>query len=532
MITYRFSSLVTFSFCFVCLLHQAASAQNKSKDIPVRVELEKSAGKSPVTANRQSVIHTHGTDWVMRGRDHTRNPVSPDKNAPTDWKIGSTFNKQRPKNVLWSVKLGTVSCGDPVIANGLVWVGTNNDHPRDPKNSGNASVLMCFRERDGKFLYQYVSPRLVERSRLDWSSTSLASSPLVEGDRLWFCNNRCETICLDIGPLHRATGQPRVLWKVDMRRELGVVPCGVMIGSNANHCSIAAYKDLIYVNTTNSSHAGKVPAPDAPSLVCFQKKTGKVVWKDNSPGENILDVQFGSPLVIASKGRGQVIMGQGDGWLRSFDSRTGKLLWKFDINFKSPKRKFTYNGKHNYFVATPVFYKNRVYIASGRHRDHSKEHGRLCCIDVTKRGDISSELDDGSGRGKTNPNSGLVWDFVKRGDKPEDRMHGSLSSVAVHDSLVFAPDATGLIHCLDAETGKKYWTADSFSGIYASPLIADKKVYVANEDGIVFIYELAKQRKLLAERDFNNSIESSPVFANNVLYVMSRRVLHAIKSQK
>lgn len=532
MTTIRFSSLVTVSFCFVCLLYQAALAQNKSKDRPECVASKKSAGISADAISKQTLIPTHGTDWVMRRRDHTRNSVSPDKNAPTDWEVGTTSNKQKPKNIRWLVQLGTVSCGDPVIANGLVWVGTNNERPRDPKISGDASVLMCFRERDGKFLYQYVSPRLAEGRRLDWPITSLASSPLVEGDRLWFCNNRCETICLDIGPLQRGTGQPQVLWKVDMRRELGVVPCGVMIGSNASHCSIAGYKDLIYVNTTNSRYQRKVPAPDAPSLVCFEKKTGKVVWKDNSPGGDILDVQFGSPLVITSNGRGQVIMGQGDGWLRSFDCRSGKLLWKFDINFKSPKRNFTYYGKHNYFVATPVFYKNRVYIASGRHRDHSKEHGRLCCIDVTKRGDISSELDDGSGRGKTNPNSGLVWEFVKRGDKQEDRMHASLSSVAVYDSLVIAPDASGLIHCLDAETGKKYWTADSFGGIYTSPLIADAKVYVANEDGSVFIFELAKQRKLLAERLFDSSIESSPVYANGVLYVMSRRVLHAIKHQR
>jgi outer membrane protein assembly factor BamB len=468
-------------------------------------------------------VSVDGADWTMRGRDHTRNPVSPEKNAPTYWQVGNTRNKQKPRNIRWSARLGTVSWGDPVIANGLVWVGTNNGHPRDPKISGDAAVLMCFRERDGKFLYQYVSPRLAEGRRLDWPFASLASSPLVESDRLWFCNNRCETICLDIGPLRRGSGQPRVLWKVDMRRELGVVPLGVMIGSNAIHCSIAAYKDLIYVNTTNASYLRRVPAPDAPSLVCFQKNTGKVVWKDNSPGESILDVQHGSPLVIEVNRRGQVMMGQGDGWLRSFDCRTGKLLWKFDINFKSPQRRFTYGGKRNYFVATPVFYKNRVYIASGRHRGNFQEYGRLCCIDATKWGDISSELDDGTGRGKPNPNSGLVWEFVKRGDNNEDKMHGSLSSVAVHNSLVIAPDSAGLVHCLDAETGKKYWTHDSYGGIGGSPLIADDKVYVANEDGDVNIFKMAKQKKLLARREFYNAIDSSPVYANGVLYAIQHQ---------
>jgi outer membrane protein assembly factor BamB len=466
----------------------------------------------------------------MRGRDHTRNAVSPEKAAPIDWQIGSGDQKHR--NIRWSARLGSYSCGDPVIANGLVWIGTNNGRPRDPKMKADASVLMCFRERDGKFLYQYVSPRLAEGRRLDWPITSLASSPLLDGDRLWFCNNRCETICLDIGPLRKGTGQPRVVWKVDMRSELGVVPRGVMIGSNASHCSIASYHDLIYVNTTNSQYNGKVPAAEAPSLVCFQKNTGKVVWKDNSPGKNILDVQLGSPLVIDINGRGQVIMGQGDGWVRSFDCQTGKLIWKFDINFKNPNRRLTYRGTRNYIIATPVFYKNRIYIAGGRHAEFGDGPGRLCCLDPTKRGDISSALDDGTGSGKRNPNSGLVWEFVRRSDKFEDQMHRTMSSVAIHNSLVIAPDISGLVHCLDAETGKKYWTHDTLASIWASPLIADGKVYVANEDGNVNVFELAKQKKLLAEHQFNQSIGSSPVYANGVLYVMTHSELYVIIHQR
>lgn len=253
------------------------------------------------------------------------------------------------------------------------------------------------------------SAALLRRSRSSTGNFAATSSQFV-GTR------NCETICLDIGPLREGEGKPRVLWKVDMRREFGVVPTGVMIGSNASHCSIAAYKHLIFVNTTNSRYSANVPAPDAPSLVCFEKNTGKVVWKDNSPGKNILDVQHGSPLVIELNGHGQVIMGQGDGWLRSFDCQTGESIWQFDFNFKSPQRGHPiYLGKRNYFMATPVFHKNRVYVASGRHREHNQDNGRLCCIDATKRGDISSELDDGTGQGKPNPNSGLVWEFVNRG---------------------------------------------------------------------------------------------------------------------
>lgn len=459
----------------------------------------------------------HSEDWPMRGRDWTRNAVSPEKHAPIDWDVGLSGMESR--NILWSARLGSLSCGDPVVADGLVWVGTNS---RD----GDASVLMCFRERDGDFLYEYVSPRLDDPIRYDWSSTSLASSPLIEGDRLWFCTNRCEVVCLNIGPLHEGTGEPEVAWKVDMRARLGVVPSGVMIGCNASHCSIAAQGDLIYVNTTNARYGKSVPAPDAPSLVCFNQHTGEVVWTDNSPGNDILDVQFGSPLVAEIDGRAQVIMGQGDGWLRSFDCRTGELIWKFDINDKDPRQEWPYN----YFVATPVFHNNRIYIARGRHFEICGGAGRLCCIDATKQGDVSSEIDDGAGMRRPNPNSGLVWEFTSRGDRFEDAMHGTLSSVVIDDSLVIAPDTTGLVHCLNAETGEQLWTHDTLAAITASPLIVDGKMYIGSDEGTLHILEVSPTKSVVAAVDMGVPIDASPVFANGVLYVMTRNMLYAIRA--
>ena len=74
--------------------------------------------------------------------------------------------------------------GDAVVANGLVWIGANNTAPRDPELKREAAVLMCFRESDGQFLYQYVVPAkpgpLLPVSRLGFNG-----SPLIEGQRLW-----------------------------------------------------------------------------------------------------------------------------------------------------------------------------------------------------------------------------------------------------------------------------------------------------------------------------------------------------------
>lgn len=465
-------------------------------------------------------------DWPMRGRDRNRNPVVADQTGPVDWELPD--GKKGGKNLLWSAELGTVSHGDPVVSDGLVWVGTNNAHPRDPLQKQDAGVLMCFDEEDGEFLYQYVSPRLPGGREIDWPMSSQTGSPLIENGMLWFCNNRHEVICLDITPLIARTGVPLLVWKVDLMAQFGVVPRAVMISSNATHCSIASYQNLIYVNTSNAAGYHKIPAPDAPSLICFQKYDGKVRWQDNSPGRGLLDVQHGSPLVARIQGRAQVIMGQGDGWLRGFDALTGEVLWKFDINFKSNRKSQPFlSSSRADTIIMPVFYENRVYFATGRHYEIGLEPGRLCCVDPSKKGDLSSELDDGSEKSIPNPNSGLIWQYQGMGDQNANKMHSTIASVAIHQGLVFIPDLEGTLHCVDAATGQGIWTHDLNANFVSAPIIIGNKVYVAAEPSI-WIFELARQKQLVMEIDAPDSVETSPAFANDVLFLMTRSKLFAI----
>lgn len=195
-----------------------------------------------------------GDDWPMLGRDNTRNPLSPEKNPPLWW--AASDRPEARKNIKWIAALGTWTKGDPVVAGGLVWIGTNNGAPRDPKVKTPAPVLMCFRERDGQFLYQYVTQRPKIDDYWEPQHSGHTSSPLAEGDRLWFTTMAAETICLDIGPLRRGSGPPRELWKVDMRKDLGVIPAGMTMGF-ARTCSIGApYKDKIYVKVCHETLGG------------------------------------------------------------------------------------------------------------------------------------------------------------------------------------------------------------------------------------------------------------------------------------
>ncbi len=512
------------------------------------------------------IASAQGQDWPMFGRDATRNAVSPEVDPPTRWDVGDFERKTRAwrretsRNIKWQAELGTITFGDPVVANGFVWVGTNNwqssgDNPPD------ASVLACFRESDGKPLYRYVSPRLPHGLSYDWPSAAMACSPLIQGDRLWFTTNRAEVVCLDVGPLQRGDGQPREAWKVDMMQQFGVKPVGSRM-MLCHFCSIASYKDLIYVITGNGVDGtlANVPAPDAPSVICFQKATGKVVWNDNSPGANIAVGQWSSPLVIESPCRDQVVVPQGDGWLRSFEPTTGQLIWKFDINFKTSRLDLGGRGNRNDINATPVYYKGKVYVASGQYAENGEGVGRLVCIDPTKIGDISSELaidKDGQPlaedriqtvdstkeqRAISNPNSGLIWEYINSDRNSdgkiefEEQLHRSNNNVAIKDDLLILGDMSGLVQCLDAQAGKVHWTYDTLAAMYSSPLIVGDKVFIADEDGDVTVFRLSADPTIampggmpLAEINMGNSVYCSPIYSHGTLFVASKDHLFAIR---
>ncbi|MCU1274746.1 MAG: hypothetical protein JWO48_2177 [Bryobacterales bacterium] len=263
-----------------------------------------------------------GGDWPMWGGTPDRNMVSNMKGIPTTWDV------KTKKNVKWVAELGSQSYGNPVVAAGMVFVGTNNEGMKDPAVKGDKGILMAFRESDGQFQWQDANDKLPSGRVNDWPFQGVCSSPLVEGDRLYYVTNRCEVRCLDIhgdGNKHA-----KLIWKFDMMEEVGSQP------HNMSNASPVSYGDLIYVSTSNGQDESHVhiPSPRAPALIAVNKKTGKLVWEDNSVGDRILHGQWSSAAVGKIGDVVQVVIGQGDGWVRSYDALAGKKLWEFDLNPK------------------------------------------------------------------------------------------------------------------------------------------------------------------------------------------------------
>jgi outer membrane protein assembly factor BamB len=232
------------------------------------------------------------------------------------------------------------------------------------------------------------------------------------------------------------------------------------------------------------------------------KDTGKVVWEDASPGDRILHGQWSTPTVARVGDGDQVIMGQGDGWVRGFDAQTGKKLWEFDLNPKDS----VWPKTRNEVISTPVVVDGVVYIANGQDPEHGEGVGHAYAIDATRQGDITE--------------SGRLWHY--------DKIRRSISTAAVHDGLVYLADFSGFVHCLDAKTGQPYWTHDMFAAVWGSTIYIDGKIYIGDEDGDVTVLQAGKELKVISEMNMGSSVYSTPVPANGVLYLNNRNQLFAL----
>jgi len=444
-------------------------------------------------------------DWPMWGGTPSRNMVSPMTGLPTTWDL------KTGKNVKWVAELGSQSYGNPTVGGGVVLVGTNNEAMRDPKQAGDRGVLMAFRETTGEFMWQATFEKLAAGRANDWPFQGIASSPLIIDGVAYFTSNRGQIVAVDLQGFHdnendgptkdeKLSGKsdPDILWMFDMIEEVGAFP------HNLANCSPVHDSNLLFCSTGNGqdeSHVN-VPSPKAPSIVAIDRTSGKLVWEDNSVGEKVLHGQWSTPAVGDIGGVRQAVHAQGDGWVRGYEAQSGKKLWEFDTNPKDS----VWPKTRNEVISTPVIVEGVVYIANGQDPEHGEGVGHMYALDGTKRGDITA--------------SGQLWHF--------DKIRRSISTAAVKDGMVYISDFSGFLHCLDAKTGKPYWTHDMFAAIWGSPMLIGDKVYLGDEDGDVAVVEHSKTFKLVAEQNMGSSVYATAVPANGTLFIMNRNQLYAL----
>ena len=512
----------------------------------------------------------------------------------TDKNIPGKFEPEDKEVLLWKADLGSKAYGGPTVAGGRIYVGTNNQRPRNDRDIHRTKdgmvepldkgVLMCFDEKTGKFLWQAVHDKLESGRVNDWPEEGVCATPTVEGDRVYYVSNRCTVMCLDAngfadgnqgfqGEKYKEKTDADVVWQYDMMKELNVFPHNMSAG-----CPLIV-GDILFVHTANGVDDGhlNLPSPNAPSFIALDKKTGKLLWKNSLPGKNIMHGQWSNPTYAEIDGVKQVIFPGGDGWVYSFVPETGELIWKFDGNPKDSVYELGGTGTRSDYIGTPVIYDNKIYIGLGQDPEHSTGISHFFCIapKKDKKGDISGVLEvktkgaDGKDviGEKPNPNSCVVWHFggeeARKFALRDFKFGRTMSTACIVDDILYISELAGQIHCMNAKTGEHYWKYDTKASIWGSAYFVDGKVYLATDSGDLFVFkhektpakidelegitatELKEARKqikarqkevadkyLIAKIELDAPIRSTAHVTNGVLYVMTEKTLYAFKEKK
>ena len=254
-------------------------------------------------------------------------------------------------------------------------------------------------------------------------------------------------------------------------------------------------------------------------------------------------------------------------WARAENVDLGipKLLWKFDCNPKESKYVLGGQSTRNHIIATPMIYKGLVYVGVGEDPEHGEGNGHFWCIDPTKRSDVSPELafnvkdlehpierhreqavvKENGEVARPNPNSAAVWHYASfdlqwrrqtrfHGDHaPHSRYRHDQERSALHrryqrrialSRRENRQAALGLTTCSCA--------------CWGSALVVDDKVYIGNEDGLIFIFRLSPKLELLSKDSdgkpggigMGPAVYSTPIVAENVLFIATRNYLFAIQA--
>ena len=94
---------------------------------------------------------------------------------------------------------------------------------------------------------------------------------------------------------------------------------------------------------------------------------------------------------------------------------------------------------------------------------------------------------------------------------------------------MFIADCGRTFHCVDAKTGKPNWTHEVNGEVWASPMVADGKVYLGTRSGSFYVFAASREKKVLATLELGDAISATTTAANGVLYVATARNLYAVQ---
>jgi len=324
---------------------------------------------------------------------------------------------------------------------------------------------MCFDRKNGKLLWQS-GVEVKEEERTHETNPFASGSPVTDGERVivWFGSGGL--VCYDFAG--------KELWRTDLGKHDHIFGYG---GSPALH------GDLCFLNF----------GPGAREfLVAVNKKTGKEVWRHESPtlATNDIHGTWSTPLIAEWNGRTELISAL-RGQLAGHDPKTGKVLWQatnYGIQAKT----------------SPLAGEGVVIIS-----------GDLKSAEIAVRLGGSNDVST----------SHLLW----RKEPPKRRV----GTGVIYNGHYFGAQTPGLADCIELKTGKIVWEerlrgSGANNAVWSSPVLSEDKLYIVNQNGDVFVLRAGDKFEVIAMNSLSERSNSSVVPSNGELLIRTHQALWCI----
>jgi outer membrane protein assembly factor BamB len=387
-----------------------------------------------------------------------------------DTGLPDKFNAATGDNVVWKAAFGGRTT--PIVQKGHVYLIN-----RVGEGVTQQERVMAVDEKTGKVAWEHkflVFHSDIVADRLGW--TNMVGDP--ETDTVFSHSTGGLLTCF--------SRDGKVIWEHSLTEEYGRVS-----GYGGRVTSPIIDGDLLLMSMANASWGDQ--ATGRTRFVAFDKRTGKVVWWA-STGFPIKDTYYSTPVVAVIGGQRLLVSGGGDGGVHAFKVRTGEKVWSYIFGTAAVN-------------CSPVVVGDHVFIGHGENNDDSEQQGRVICLDGSKVKDGKPEL---------------VWKV--------DGIQVKFASPIIDNGRLYVCSDLGLLYCLDAKDGKEIWNFQYGKNTKGSPVLADGKIYVGEEDGKFHILKPGdKECTRLSEQRFRSAvINGSPAVANGRVFFMTTKEMYSI----
>ncbi|MEL7499215.1 MAG: FG-GAP-like repeat-containing protein [Planctomycetota bacterium] len=426
---------------------------------------------------------TQTTDWPAFRGDGGRG-VADGHPLPSKWKLGGDADE--PENILWSVNVPGLGHSSPVIVGEKLFlitaVAQGKEAPLQVQSGGRPTaaddnglqdwLLLCYDKSSGKMLWKQTLHRGEPRATRHAKATHANTSVCVAGDKLITFLGSEGLFCHDL--------KGEQIWKQD----LGVVNISKYgIGWGFSSSPTVFDNQIVLV----------CDDPENPFLAARSLGDGTEIWRTSRQG--ICERSWGTPLVHQQDGMTQVVV-NGWPWIMSYNLADGKEIWRIKGGGDNP-------------VPSP-FVANGLIFITNAHGGPSP----IYAVRPTARGNL-----------ETSDDKGIAWSVEKGGSY--------MSTPVVYGDQLYVGDSRGVVRTFDAGTGEKLMERrlGRNSGVIASLVAGDGKIYVASENGTVYVFKHGRELEMIAKNNCQDPCLATPAISDGVLFVRTTKQLIAIKDE-